>query len=190
MSFDTSLDRELDLPEYKTFAGELERLEDNKLSEGSVKRQETLQALSEANKRATAAYKIADQDELATWRPGRIMHVSELMRKLHQVCQNPKLNEYGALGMVGLTVEAPSSKGSVRQYVCAVPAGNMPEYSQIRIGKHGEVVNEKYRGWRTVLIRLLEIGAVTESALEKVFGPPTPFGSGPYLSQVRALRKA
>lgn len=188
MSLDASLDRELDLPEYKTFAGELERLENNKLPEGSTSRQEALAVLSEENKRATAASRIADQDELATWRPGRIMHVSELMRKLHQVCRSPKLNEHGAMGMVGLSVEMPSSKGSVRQYVCAVPAGNMPEYSQIRLGKHGEVINEKYRGWRTVLLRLLEIGAVTESSLEKVFGSPTPFGSGPYLSQVRALR--
>lgn len=184
-----TLDRELDLPEYKTYQAELERLEENKLSQGTEQRKELASALHEANRQATRPYYIQDQDELATWRPGRIMHVSELMAGIRKLGVNPKLADKGYGGMVGLDIDVPTERGSKRQYVCGVPAGFMPEYSKIRLGEHGEVKNEKYRGWRTVLLRLLEIGATTEAKLAKVFGDPTPFGSGPYLRQVQALRK-
>lgn len=117
------------------------------------------------------------------------MHVSELMAGIRKLGVNPKLADKGYGGMVGLDIDVPTERGSKRQYVCGVPAGFMPEYSKIRLGEHGEVKNEKYRGWRTVLLRLLEIGATTEAKLAKVFGDPTPFGSGPYLRQVQALRK-
>jgi hypothetical protein len=58
----------------------------------------------------------------------------------------------------------------------------MNEYSVIWLDAHGLPLNEKKRGWRTVLLRLIQGSFITEEQAEEVFGEPT---SGPVSRRYR-----
>jgi hypothetical protein len=79
-------------------------------------------------------------------------------------------------GLSGLYVFMPDVKGGHWHYVCAAQASMMNEYSVIHLDSHGLPLNEKKRGWRTVLLRLIQGSFITEEDADRVFGEPT---SGP-----------
>ena len=73
--------------------------------------------------------------------------------------------------MRGLSV---SRGGAKPVYVMALDDGVMPEWSKITIDDHGLVKKLVSRGWRTVLLTLLDLGLVSESEMRQLFG----FASG------------
>jgi len=85
-------------------------------------------------------------------------------------------------GLSGLYVYMPDVKGGHWHYVCAAQASMMNEYSVIHLDNHGLPLNEKKRGWRTVLLRLIQGSFITEEDAERVFGEPT---SGPVSRRYR-----
>jgi hypothetical protein len=59
-------------------------------------------------------------------------------------------------------------------YVCAVQVGYMWEYSVLHVDPRTNLpLNEKWRGWRTVLLRLIQSGHITEQQALELFGEPT-----------------
>lgn len=54
---------------------------------------------------------------------------------------------------------------------CWSTYGYAPELSVMRFDDHGVPTNEKYRGWRTVLMQLLLHGFITEEQINKYFPP-------------------
>jgi hypothetical protein len=53
-----------------------------------------------------------------------------------------------------------------------VPFGFMPELSVSRFDSHGVNTNERYRGWRTVLMQLVIQDIITEDKINKIFPEP------------------
>lgn len=56
------------------------------------------------------------------------------------------------------------------EYATWVQIPAMIEYSVMRFDSHNLPTNEKYRGWRTVLIELIRKGFLTERKANEVFG--------------------
>lgn len=85
-------------------------------------------------------------------------------------------------GLSGLYVFTPDVKGGHWHYVCGVQACMMYEYSVIRLDSHDLPINEKKRGWRTVLLRLITGSFISEEDAHQVFGEPF---SGPISRRYR-----
>lgn len=85
-------------------------------------------------------------------------------------------------GLAGLYVFTPDVKGGHWHYVCGVQASMMYEYSVIRLDSHQLPINEKQRGWRTVLLRLITGSFISEEDAHAEFGEPH---SGPISRRYR-----
>jgi hypothetical protein len=56
------------------------------------------------------------------------------------------------------------------------------------VDKRGLPLNEKWRGWRTVVLRLILKGFITEQQADKVFGPATGPAARRYREQLFEFR--
>jgi len=130
---------------------------------------ELAQALNEENRWSVRQFRWALQEELleSPERIGHILSERELFQKLSELVPI-KPNDWSARGLRGVS----ALKNGQWQYVCAVQCGYMPEFSVMRFDDHGLPVNEKYRGWRTVLLRFVMQGFCTEQEAHRVFGAP------------------
>lgn len=73
-------------------------------------------------------------------------------------------------GLIPLYVQRNDS--SEPKFATAVQAGVMPAYSVMRFDDHGVPTNEKFRGYWTVLLRLIFDGYCTEQGVVAAFGEP------------------
>lgn len=126
--------------------------------------------LHEENVEAVSAYRWEYQEEFddIEGRIGTILHENELVSRLNKlllVSVNPRIRR----GMRGLA----AMKGGRMEYCCAMQAGYMPEYSLMNFDDHGLPTAEKYRGWRTVLLRLIMQEFIAEELAHGEFGFPT-----------------
>lgn len=154
-------------PYFETEA--VRKVERLSLSEETAKRKED-------NLNASSRYKFAHQDELTKIRLGRVMHKNEFLRLLRKIIP-AEYNEFSRVGMRGLNVFQNTMKGREKVYVCAVQDGWMPEWSTLREDEYGRPTNQKYRGWRDVLLNLSIKGFVTQRQINKVFGEPDAQGN-------------
>jgi hypothetical protein len=109
------------------------------------------------------------------------IHAKEFLRRLHNIPGfHAFYNDAGRPGELGLFAYM---RGHERQpfskelplgvkYICFVQSPYMPEWSVIRLDEHNVPVNEKARGWRTVEMRLIAAGAITEAEGHEEFGEP------------------
>lgn len=105
-------------------------------------------------------------------RQGQLMFCLDFVDKLNTILP-AYLSAKIIKGMSGLYVLTPDVKGGHWHYVCGVQASMMNEYSVIYVDSHGLPLNEKKRGWRTVLLRLIMGSFITEEDADRVFGEPT-----------------
>lgn len=122
------------------------------------------------------------EDEEARW--GRVMHHSELLRRLRRICPNLYVrdgripNEIGLYKILGESFAKEDETYYARfdqdkpsfQYIGYLALGTMPEFSQIEFNEMDVPVKEKRRGWRTVLLKLIKAGVVTEESVKQEFG--------------------
>jgi hypothetical protein len=117
-------------------------------------------------------FRLRDQDDLVSERPGRKLHIVQFIRKLNSLPRRRWiLNPYSIRGMRGLSV---SRGGGKPQYVMALDDGIFPEWSQIELDDHGLIKRLKSRGWRATLLTLLDQSLITEHEIQHLFG----FASG------------
>ena len=114
-------------------------------------------------------------------RRGELMFCLDFVDKLNSILP-AYLSGKVIKGLSGLYVFMPDVKGGHWHYVCGVQASMMHEYSVIHVDSHGLPLNEKKRGWRTVLLRLIQNSFITEEDAHRVFGEPT---SGPVSRRYR-----
>jgi hypothetical protein len=69
------------------------------------------------------------------------------------------------------------------RFATGVQYGYMPAYSVMRFDDHGVPLNERYRGYWTVLLRLILDGYATEKQIKEEFGEPC----GPAGERTRSL---
>ena len=123
-------------------------------------------------------------------RIGRIMHSSELMAKLKDECGlTAQYRPHPQPKRITLLVDRTSGIKGL-EVACWVQFGYMPEFSICNFDEHGVVLQEAYRGWRTVLLQLLIKRMVTEETINRVFGPAVGPAATRYLTIAQNFRNA
>ncbi|VVB52663.1 Uncharacterised protein [uncultured archaeon] len=79
----------------------------------------------------------------------------------------------GWRGTVALWATPPEKLDAVR-YVCYLQIPAMYEWSILNLDRHGIPDGEGYRGWRTVIVQLVEKEIITELQAHRIFGVPAP----------------
>lgn len=126
------------------------------------------------------------EDEKA--RIGRIMHSSELIKKLTEECGiSAVYRPHPQPKRVTLLVDKTQGIQGM-EVACWVQFGYMPEYSICNFDDHGVVLQEAYRGWRTVLLQLLVKHMIDEETITRVFGEAVGSAARKYLEISRAFR--
>ena len=101
-------------------------------------------------------------------RIGKAMHSSELITKLTRIVPNL----VAAPGNVGDDISFVRIYGDQIDFICYTNQGWLPEFSQVEFNADRQPIHER-RGWRTVLIRFIKFGLLTEAQAEKEFGKPS-----------------
>lgn len=150
--------------------------------------QEQFQKLREENTGARRGYRLDHQEELQQDRTGRILHMNVFLLMLRQAGVKARYADKGAFpGMLGLWV----NHNDVDQYICFVHVPYMQEYEELYFDEYDVPLGPKRRGWRTVLLRLMIAGVLTEEAAHAVFGaPPVNAVSRRYWAELKALRQS
>lgn len=122
-----------------------------------------------------------DEDELGNeeLRRGLVMNCMEFLDKLNTLIP-AYLSSRILKGLSGLAV----LHHGEWKYVCSVQVGYMHEYSSLHFDSHGLPLNEKWRGWRTVLLRLIQNGFITEQQADATFGEARGPASRRYKEQL------
>jgi hypothetical protein len=121
------------------------------------------------------------------------MHSSKFIKKLRNAgLECFYVGEvYNGLLALYVTPKKPYPDDSGRptrepRFATGVQHGYMPAYSVMRFDSHGVPLNESYRGYWTVLLRLVLDGYATEKQVKAEFGEPR----GPAGERTRSLLKS
>lgn len=173
-----------DRPEYESPAvldaekRALDAKPDSQIAEETIR-------LKEENSDSVRIFRMRHQDHYADWVPGKILWLGDFLRELQKIRPDAFYAEYSIRGLRGLGFvgeSGPFYSGT------SVMNGNMPEWSQLRLDEHHLPKNEKYRGWRTVLLACIRKGIVTEEDCDATFGKPIGPRAQWWKSQLWAIR--
>ncbi len=151
----------------------------------SSQNQEEFLRLFEANADARKEYRWTHQEEFKTRREGRILHMNKFMGMLRDCGVSAWYTEKGGMPKtLGLYVHHGGMKSGCfgkherdePHYVCFVQVPLMQEYEEVFFDRYDVPLGVKRRGWRTVLLRLIEAGLLSEKKAHEIFGEPA---SGP-----------
>jgi hypothetical protein len=152
--------------------------------------QEELCRVKEENDNLAQEYQWLSPDEYEdeNARIGRIMHSSELIKKLTEECgMTAMYRPHPQPKRITLLVDKTQGISGL-EVACWVQFGYMPEFSIMNFDDHGVVLQEAYRGWRTVLLQLLVKHMIDEDTTNRVFGEAVGPAARKYLEIVRAFR--
>jgi len=132
------------------------------------------------NSEGTKRQRHEDQEEFHKEheRVGRRMHTSVLLLKLQKLVPSLFIKPGGIEGDLALyqTAETPQAKwgGKNYNYLGFISYGDLTEFSQYEFdNKMDIVIRESNRGWRTVLLRFIKAGLLTEEQCDREFGHPS-----------------
>ena len=74
------------------------------------------------------------------------------------------------------------------KYICYMPLGDSPEFGLYSFDDRAVPIREETRGWRTILLRLLNSGIVSEEAVNIEFGKARGVGAVAYNRQLWRYR--
>lgn len=110
-------------------------------------------------------------------REGRRMHHSEVLSHLRKMVPSLFVTDGRIAGDLAFFrtfgQPQPHLDGRTFQYLFYMPTGWMPEYSIHEFDHRDIPVKELQRGWRTILLRLIRTGLITEAQCDKAFGRPS-----------------
>jgi len=162
----------------------MNQAEERNLSQSSQKAKEEFLRLYEQNVESRKQFRWANQEELQTKREGRILHMNEFMRLLQSALPSGSRAWYtdkgGMANTLGLYVNHPgffpacTHERGTPHYVGFVQVPLMQEFEELHFDRYNVPLGSKRRGWRTVLLKLIESGILTESAAHSAFGAPEP----------------
>lgn len=101
-----------------------------------------------------------------------IMHSRDFLRKLRENGVQCATFYCGLPDTAGLWAVVPGYEQLGHLYICYIQIPYMCEWSVLRLDAHHLPSGEKYRGWRTVLCRLIEEKVLTEEKAHEIFGEP------------------
>lgn len=149
----------------------VEEYSKNRHEKSSSQNLEELARWKEGNAEIAKEYQWVKPDEYLdeAARVGRVMSHEEFIRtlrnKLHLKCFYREMNHPQKIALWAMRREgdAPESVGWVKR-------GLTTELSIMRFDDHGVPVDEKFRGWRSVLMNLVMRGFLKEHDVRKIFG--------------------
>lgn len=130
--------------------------------------EEALKRTYEDTERKIAHTRLPDHEAMQDVRRiGRPMDSTELIRRVQKwsrgrVWAEESRNDPSQMGFYFV-------KHREKTFVCAFPKGPMPEHSLV-VTDAADVSYRERRGWRTVLTRLLDAGAMVWSEVKQGFG--------------------
>ena len=65
----------------------------------------------------------------------------------------------------------PPKQAAKARYICYLQIPAMYEWSVLKLNRVGAPIGEDFRGWRTVIVQLVEKKILTEYEAHKIFGP-------------------
>ena len=169
-------------------AAELRKYEEGeRYTATSQQSKEELKRLEELNKEARKIYRWQHQDDFKMDRQGKILHYKEFIRRLNRILPQGFSAWYSDKGgmakTLGLYISHPGIAGALCthkpgevHYACFVQVPFMQEYEELYFDKYDVPLGSKRRGWRTVLLKLIEQNIITEAQAHEAFGNPV---SGP-----------
>lgn len=168
-------------PEISTI---MEQAESRAISQSSQKAKEEFLRLYEGNIESRKQFRWANQEELQQKREGKILHMNEFMRLLKQALPSGYGAWYtdkgGMANTLGLYVNHPgllagcAHERGIPHYVGFVQVPLMQEFEELHFDRYNVPLGSKRRGWRTILLKLIESGILTEAGAHQVFGSPEP----------------
>jgi len=135
---------------------------------------ESFQAEKEKSDALVADYRMEDQEILID-RKSRMVNpkrTRDFLKTLRDNGVKCFTIDCGLPGTVGLWCAVATDHGLDAKYICFVQIPAMFEWSVLRLDAHSLPAGEAYRGWRTVLLRLIEEDVITEQEAHKIFGKP------------------
>jgi hypothetical protein len=137
----------------------------------------------EKNYVAATAQRWAHQDDYRNdaARVGNLMSHSDLICRLRRLIPDLYFTEGRIIGDLAVyrTYGGPQTRlnGNSFEYLFYMPTGLMPEFSLYEFSERDVPVKEKQRGWRTILLRLIRTGLLTEEKCREEFGEAVGAGS-------------
>lgn len=158
--------------------------------------EEELARMREDNIEAGEEFRMYQQEELLDEksRMGRPMRDVDFLARLQEIAPAAFVLGYGETSkgryyVIGLRIWVPTDKGGSWCFISQVQTGVTPEFSIIRVDDHNVPSGFKYIGWRTVLLRAIIKGALSEEIVEKYFGDVTTGApSRRYRAQLNGFR--
>jgi hypothetical protein len=180
----------------------MEQTEQRTISQSSTQAREEFYRLYEQNVNARKEHRFRDQEELHTKRTGHIYHMSEFLRLLKKALPagyNAWYTDKGGMAnTLGLYVSHPigqslnplcSHEKDQPHYVGFVQVPWMQEFEELHFDRYNIPLGSKRRGWRTILLKLIESKVLSETQAHEVFGAPLgDVLSRRYLSYLQFLR--
>jgi hypothetical protein len=149
-------------------------------------RSEVESYLNESEERRLQQYRLPGQEERkdnpSRW--GRVMHHTEFVHQLGKSIPNLHVRDGNLPGDISLFQVLDNRLN----YICYTNSGYLPEYSIVHTNEKNLPIKEQ-RGWRTVLLRLINSGVISEADALKYFGHPTNGEAANfYLEELQAIR--
>lgn len=127
----------------------------------------------------TKRQRMDHQDELrdSVARIGRAMRHSDFLNIVQKLVPSLYITQGRIVGDLAVFQTAPcpqtSWDGKDFRYLFFCPTGTMPEFSTYEWDHTKDIaIKEHERGWRTVLLRLIRTGLLSETTCNRVFGRP------------------
>jgi len=179
----------------------MEEQEQRTISQSSTQAKEEFHRLYEQNVGARKEHRFHKQEELQMRREGKLLHMNEFLRKLRlalpegsgwRAWYNDKGGMANTLGLnifhTGLFSGCTHLRGEPH-YVgfCQVPI--MQEFEELHFDHYNVPLGIKRRGYRTIFMRVIEAGVLSERRVHEVFGEPLgDVISRRYLAYLQFLR--
>jgi hypothetical protein len=178
-------------PISQSLAREIQEYENNPRHKrhGSLA-QEEFHRLREENTAARSQYRMWNDEDyksqhMSEARVGRILHMNHFLLLLRSAGLKVRYADKGARpGMLGVW----ATKNDVEEYICFAQVPLMQEYEDVYFDEYGLPLGPKRRGWRTVLLRLIIKGFITEEQANQVFGTASGPASRRYLAELHNHR--
>lgn len=149
---------------------------------------EALAALREDTDLKLEQYRLTDQDELANAekRTGCQMHHSELVLRIQRL--NSAIRVEQSINFANcLSLYTVSSMTGVYSYLSYVDKGWMPEFTILLLNSR-KLPYHQIRGWRTILVRMLNLKALKWEGVRRVFGDAMNANSSRWERETRPFR--
>ena len=125
-------------------------------------------------------------------RIGTPLHHSDLLRKLRKLVRSLYIMDGRIIGDLAVfqtfPCPQPDLDGRDFKYLFYIPTGLMPEFSQYEFDERDVPIRESKRGWRTVLLRLIKLGLMSEERCDREFGSARGEASIVWYRQLYAFR--